>query len=105
MESDERKTLEQNVESMSLKAKDVKRDGLGRRIYPKEKYRDKLGRGKYQEEKIKVNIKYMVYIKRVFLNLFFNLIHPYHHLDISLIKRTFLGQHDFSHLSFSSPTS
>ena len=67
MESDDIKTLDQNVKSMSLKAKDVERDGLGRRIYPKEKYRNKLGRGKYQEEKIKV------YIKRVFLNLFYHL--------------------------------
>ena len=85
MASDDRKTLEKDVKSMSLKAKDVERDGLGRRIYPKEKYRNKVGRGKYQEEKIKVYIKYMVFIKRVFLNLFLSHIHPHHDLDISFI--------------------
>ena len=85
MASDDRKTLEQYVKSMSLKAKDVERDSHGRRIYPTEKYRNKVGRGKYQEEKIKVYIKYMVFKKRVFLNLFLSHIHPHHDLDISFI--------------------
>ena len=83
MESDDRKTFDQNVESMSLKAKDVERDRLGRRIYPKEKYRNKVEGGQYQEEKIKVYIKYMVYIKSVFLNLFY-------HLFTHITMRTFL---------------
>ena len=61
MESDDRKILEQDVKSMSLKAKDVERDELDKR--------------KYQKEKNKVYIKYMVYIKRAFLNLFLSHIH------------------------------
>ena len=52
MESDDRKTLEQDVKSMSLKAKDVERDEVGMR--------------KHQNEENKVYIKYMVYIKRAF---------------------------------------
>ena len=61
MESDDRKILEQDVKSMSLKAKDVERDELDKR--------------KNQKEKNKVYIKYMVYIKRAFLNLFLSHIH------------------------------
>ena len=61
MASDVRKTLEQDVKSMSLKAKDVERDELDKR--------------KNQKEKNKVYIKYMVYIKRAFLNLFLSHIH------------------------------
>ena len=71
MESDDRKTLEQNVKSMSLKDKDVERDKLERRKNKKKKY--------------KVYIKYMVHIKRVFLKLFLSHIHPHHHLDNSFI--------------------
>ena len=59
MASDDRKTLEQNVE------------------------RDELERRKSQIKKIKVYVKYMVYIKRVFINLFLSHIHLHHHLDIS----------------------
>ena len=57
MESDDRKTLEQDMKSMSLKAKDVERVGLEMQKRKKRMY--------------KVYIKYMVHIKRVFLNLFF----------------------------------
>ena len=59
MASDDRKTLEQDVE------------------------RDELERRKSQIKKHKVYVKYMIYIKRVFLNLFLSHIHLHHHLDIS----------------------
>ena len=76
MESDERKTLEQDVNSMSLKAKDMERNDLGGR--------------KKQNKKTKVYIKYIIFIKRVFLILFLSHIHPHHHFDISFIKHAFL---------------
>ena len=56
MESDDRKILEQDVKSMSLKAKDVERDELERR--------------KSQNEENKVYIKCTIYIKRAFHNFF-----------------------------------
>ena len=72
MESD-RKTLEQDVKSMSPKAKDVEKDELEER--------------KSQIKKKKVYIKYMVYLKRVFLNVFY---HDRYRTSINMIFLTCL---------------